>query len=96
MIKVKAKFVGTTSLTYVSGNIYNISLRPQVDSYWINQATTQSICKYDSYNAFRRNWEIQYQDHDCVQGDISGPEFQEIRTQLHINARNIKLNQLIQ
>lgn len=96
MIKVKAKFIGTTSLGYVSGNIYTISLRPQLSSYWINHATTQSICEYGSYNAFKRNWSIQYQDHDCVRGDISGPEFQEIRTQLHINTRNIKLNQLIQ
>lgn len=96
MIKVKAKFIGTTSLGYVSGIRYSISLKFIQHSYWINLNTISRPCEYNSYTAFKRNWEIQYQEHDCVKGDTSVPEFQEIHTQLLINERNFKLNQLIQ
>lgn len=98
-MEIKAKFIGRSSLGYVSGRTYALRMSYIQHSYWIGSVQGTGACEYESFNAFKRNWSILYEDHGSIRAsdeDLNRPEFQEIRTQMLINSRNIKLNQLIQ
>jgi hypothetical protein len=98
-MQIKAKFIGRSSLGYVSGRTYALRMSYIQHSYWIGCGGVAGACEYESFNAFKRNWSILYEDHGSVRAsdeDLNRPEFQEIRSEILCNSRNQKLNQLIQ
>ena len=48
-------------------------------------------CEYSSYNAFKRNWEVDFNFFDNSNKDLEKTEFYELR----IDSRNYKINSLI-
>ena len=56
-IDIDCKFIGTTSLGYVSGGYYNISVWLNGSFIKIMKADTSGLCLYESEKSFSKNWQ---------------------------------------
>ena len=56
-MKIKAKFIGTSSLGYESNKIYNLELK-EYKSMSVQRENGEGYCEYESLSAFLRNWNL--------------------------------------
>ena len=109
MIQIQAKFIGKYSLGYIINQSYTLRLRYIQHAYLIfvlprlcecrllvrdlsNTSGIKHNCEYSSYESFSKNWLVDLSLLDTTTNEIKEPHFDILR----INARNFKLNQLIQ
>lgn len=97
MFKVKARFIGKSSLGFINGNIYEFIILslPHIGKGYIEIKTEcKKRCEYNSWELFIPNWEILQFNNTTGEHDAE-VHHTKVNNGLISAVRNSKLNKIL-
>jgi hypothetical protein len=100
-MRLNATFIGTTSLGFISGQTYDITLHQVMDSksnliLHISTHDRKKVCEYTSIQTLMKNWKFnQFHQDDRPNGFWSKKDYSEIKEIIMTDIRERKLSKIL-